>query len=56
MHARVCDKLTYVRYYSSEVVMVNLFLSPPFLCFLKLPLVVAEFVTRPQVLANVEST
>jgi hypothetical protein len=51
----LCDKLTYVRYCLSEV-LVDLLLSPPSLCFLELPLAVAESAAHPQVLANIEST
>jgi hypothetical protein len=51
----LCDKLTYVCYCLSEV-LVDLLLSPPSLCFLELLPAAAEFATHPQVLTNVEPT
>jgi hypothetical protein len=56
MHAFVCDKLTYVRYCYIEAVLVDLFPAPPVQSFLELPLAMAVFLARPQVLADVVPT
>jgi hypothetical protein len=55
MHAGVSDNFTYVHYCLSDALMVDLFLLPATLCFLELPLAVAELVTLSEVLASVVS-
>jgi hypothetical protein len=49
----VCEKFTYVRYYLSDALMVDLFLLSPTLCFRELSLAVAEFVALSEALASV---
>jgi hypothetical protein len=56
MSTFVRDKLTNVGYCVSDGVMVNPFILPPTLGFLKLPLALAESPTSPEVLTSIVST